>query len=56
MVVSPAAIDLAAVADRVLMLRGARIADGATMAELIQMHTGDQASGRSGLSVVEATS
>lgn len=55
-VVSPAAIDLAAVADRVLMLRGARIDDGATMAELIQMHTGDQASGRSGLSVVEATS
>lgn len=40
-VVSPAAIDLAALVDRILMLRGGRIVDGNTMAELIQMHTGN---------------
>ncbi|MEO8323837.1 MAG: ABC transporter ATP-binding protein [Actinomycetota bacterium] len=54
-VVSPAAIDLAALADRVLMLRDGRIVEGTTMAELIQLHTGE-VSGTPGLSVVEASS
>ncbi|MPZ70247.1 MAG: ATP-binding cassette domain-containing protein [Actinobacteria bacterium] len=40
-VVSPAAIDLAALADRILMLRGGQVVEGNTMAELIQMNTGN---------------
>jgi ABC-type multidrug transport system ATPase subunit len=55
-VVSPAAIDLAAVADRILMLREGQIVEGAAMADLIRMHVDHRTSGKPELSVVEATS